>query len=307
MRGRAPTLDLAADHYVLVASNLSPFVALATNAAVAPLNPWFGFDSTASTPDRAFFASDLPEEAFLPFARREVPRQQITEILLSFLEHPEQARLRRAAAHYLEVLRHWEPGHEIAALAHTFMGMEALTPVALRKELTTLGLTSRDELANAWDVEPNMLDAEVRRRVLFQGTDDLYQNVKSASDGLEHGFAEIDAIRETAKSCRLEASRRLREAILRDLMASTAELLKPPYDTPFCTTFHKMVFGVVRSANQLDMAPELRWETRYTELPSDHPYDAKLHAHENVKFPLLDDASFEIREKKIKTYNDATT
>lgn len=128
---------------------------------------------------------------------------------------------------YALALGHWRPGHEILALAHLFIGMEALTPVALRRELSRSRLTE-DELARSWGIEERRagarrtrLAAEVRRRTLFRGDEETATKARKASDGLEHGFLEFARVRKLAADARdkdrsLLAGRNLRHLSSRD-------------------------------------------------------------------------------------------
>lgn len=114
------------------------------------------------------------------------------------------------------------------------MGMENLTPVALRDELREQGV-SREQLAESWGVPLNQLDPEVRRRLLFRSDEECYKAALAASDGLEHGFKPLPDLHELAKSSRDCAAAHLREAILFYLSPAqdvSDRILGPEYREP---------------------------------------------------------------------------
>jgi hypothetical protein len=61
------------------------------------------------------------------------------------------------------------------------MGLEALTPVAVRRLLST-GRLDREGLATKWQVDVERLDVEVRKRVPMQGDTASYAKAKRASE-----------------------------------------------------------------------------------------------------------------------------
>jgi hypothetical protein len=75
----------------------------------------------------------------------------------------------------------------------------------------------------------------VRRKLLFQGDDDCYQQARKASDGFEHGYESFTQLRALASAALDHAARYLREAIL-DLASlnesSRATLLGPAFAEP---------------------------------------------------------------------------
>jgi hypothetical protein len=143
-------------------------------------------------------------------------------------------------------LRHSTPGNETMAVAHFFIGMEALTPIARRREMDRTGL-SADDLAASWDLDQTRkLDAEVRRRILFRGDDATASKARQASDGLEHSFLDFAKVRELAEEVVAKTARYLREAILdySDLDETHRATLKSsPFERPLRSYYTRYLWG----------------------------------------------------------------
>ena len=112
----------------------------------------------------------------------------------------EGARITRGLHQYELALREWYIGGEWLALSHLYMAVETLTKSVIRKTLADLDI-SEEELAQRLDVVTNdperpgwrkVLEERARRQLVFHGDTDTYATAKGASDGIEHGFMEID-------------------------------------------------------------------------------------------------------------------
>jgi hypothetical protein len=136
---------------------------------------------------------------------------------------------------YWIALRNWLPGREVLALAHLYMGMEALTKAALRRERTKHGCTSDQALVKELGIEKKELDGFVRRETLFQGDGETYRAAKAASDGFEHGFLSLADVHSLASQARDRTGELLRMAIFDagGLEKNASEiLLGEKYGTP---------------------------------------------------------------------------
>lgn len=99
-------------------------------------------------------------------------------------------------------LREWYIGGEWLALGHLWIAVENLTEAVLRQTKVELSKSDKD-LAEMLDVvtdDPNrprwqqIMREQIREQVIFDGDHDAYVTAKKASDGLEHGFLELDEI-----------------------------------------------------------------------------------------------------------------
>jgi hypothetical protein len=221
--------------------------------------------------------------------------------------HPERSRLLRATVQYVEALRSWSPGHEIACLAHLYMGVEALTKAVLREHLRRTG-GSEDQLLVNWQVGRKQLDSEVRRRLIFQGDEQCFNKARAVSDGLEHGFTDFSVMRKPAYEVIVQTAEYLRRAIivLVDLDPSLVErVLGRKYNTPRgpLKLVHYMRGTLIGKPEQLaateQLYPIFEWSTKLKDVQigedgsygfvPDQTLTAKL--GKDVKFHLT---SFEV-------------
>jgi len=233
-RGCAASLDSAVDAFANAAHSLASIVALSANSAVDELEVHLAYNNTPGLSEREFFQSFLPDESGMPWQGRRTNVEATIALLRALASHPEAERLSRAVAQYGVTLANWRPGRETLALAHVYMGMEALTKAALRQQCKTARLAEGD-LAREWGVREKELEPEVRRRILFQGDDECYKVARSASDGLEHGFMPLGEVHRRARKVRDQSASYLRSAIfvLADVdQRARRVLLGPPFDSP---------------------------------------------------------------------------
>ena len=207
------------------AASVVAILSLIVNAGTDNLVLDRAFHASPERDDHEYLQNMILDETGLPKASRIVTDRFPPKILTALSTHARQDRLLRAIGQYELALRHWVPGHETLALAYLYMAMETLTPVATDAALAAHG-GNRSALCKAWNVLPKTcpkcgevtgignLDAEVRRRVLFEGNDALYKDAKRASDGFEHGFASFDDVHSSSLTHRNELGRLVRTAII---------------------------------------------------------------------------------------------
>src|SRR5215211_3677316 len=88
-------------------------------------------------------------------------------------------------------------------------------------------------LAQDWGIDVSQLDAEVRRRIIFQGNASVQDELNAISDAFEHGYRPIPELRSRAASVVNDAARLVRAGILKACKLdslSTATLLGPPFE-----------------------------------------------------------------------------
>ena len=93
------------------------------------------------------------------------------------------------------------------------MSLEAITKAKTREECKARGLKKEQELAKNLGVELNLLDATVRKDLIFKRDDECYKKAREASEGFEHGFLDYDKIRELSKDIRHRMAGYIRNAI----------------------------------------------------------------------------------------------
>ena len=170
----------------------------------------------------------------------------------------------------------WTTAGRPLALAHLYMALEALAPVAERAERTRLGVA--DERAHAQhrgvDVTRSnwkeVLLGWVRRDVICRGDKAIYDAARKASDGFEHGSIGLPEYRAAAA----QHGRALLDYVrggaldLLDLPPSVrAELAaKRPLDvSPLWQEVRGELHGEVQDPNRLGEAgqpyPHVDWHT----------------------------------------------
>jgi hypothetical protein len=144
------------------------------------------------------------------------------------------------------------------ALAHLYMGIEAIAPVALKRELMERGLTKAD-LASLWSVKTRQLVPEARLRLIYQNDVETHRRAKATADGFRHGSIDLAEAHEPAMQARDPSAAYLRAAVLR--LASIAgddfDILRgSPYDKPAENDAHRVVHGVITGRAEPDaLAP----------------------------------------------------
>ncbi len=196
-----------------LSASLLPLLSLVANAAVCDPIVHLAFEDTAGVDEREFFQTFVPDEKGPPFLGRRVDSQAVLTLLNALGPHPDRERIQRAMGQYQYSLLHWVHGEETLALAHLFMGMEALTKVFLRRECNERRL-AEDGLAAHYGIEKKHLDPYIRKTLLFKGDEACLARAKQASDGFEHGFLDFNEVRSLATDVRDKTATFLRDAIM---------------------------------------------------------------------------------------------
>ena len=155
------------------------------------------------------------------------------------------------------------------------MAVETLTKAVIRNMTAKRSLTE-EELAQTLDVitdDPKrprwhqILGERVRERMIFAGDSDSYTTAKEASDGLEHGYLELDTIAAHALRCADKTFGYVRRTILElfDLSSAMADELMTikPMDVQ---SRRKIVRGLlmgaaVDPAPRAELYPLLEWRS----------------------------------------------
>jgi hypothetical protein len=280
VRGRSSDIDAAITNFGGAAYLMLPILVMAVNAPVGALEIELALETTAGRSERDYFQQFVPRPRFSPVKPRKVKNEIFLAMLGALEKHHERDRIHRATAYYAHALEQWRPGTELSALAHVYMGMEAMTPVELRAELEARGY-SRDELCVAWGIDLKRLDPTVRERLIFQGDSATYKKAKDASDGYEHAYRPFPELHSDAKDVLLKAASYLRQTIVKRLQLGPvmeAEALAPPYDTPFHLHFAKYLRGKLLEvgedpAAEGELYPFMVWSSKVSEIKTPEDQD----------------------------------
>ena len=223
-RGEAPSLEDGITAAWAASATVLPIIALTTNVAIGELQPHLAFETTEGIEDRAFFQSTVETERGIPPPGRRIPVQATVAVLDAMkttgrANVRDATRLLRAANQYLLGLRYYKRNFELLCVSHIFMAAEALKVAALRRALSDSGL-SESELAETWGVRPAeprtrpLLEAEARRRIVFDGNDETHRQAAEISDGFEHGFRDLGELHGPSLEIRNQAASLVRGAWL---------------------------------------------------------------------------------------------
>lgn len=232
VRGHADSLEEATAKFPLIASPIAAMVGFTSNVKVGPLDVHLAYECTAGVTERPFLEVFLPDERGAVTDGRFVRRDLLEAACLAlFALKNESGQVTRALRQYEFALREWRLGGEWLALSHLYMGVEALTDAVLRKARADRGFSTTEDLAQSLGFnisgpnrgeEQNKFRGRVREQMIFHGDTDTHQTAKAASDGLEHGFMELDEIARHAVKCADKTFHHVRRTII--------ELLQLPGD-----------------------------------------------------------------------------
>ena len=292
MRGPVPSLETAVNIAVAAANDYVRQLAFGANAWQGLMNVHLAYDSSKGANERQFFQNWIVDERGLPRVARDVDTGLMYALLVAISQLPveERARVSRAVLQYTDALQYWKPGSELYALSHLYMGVEALTPIVIRREVARRALKNRSALENAlngppadsiwlrfatWHYrlaggyKPNRLDPWARREIIFRGDRATYSAAQKASNQLEHGLAHHAEILPLAAKALGKTAEYLREAILDILPLSGSDRQKfkaAPYAAPVkAGGFERQLLGTIRSDGEQLVSsdqthPYVRWE-----------------------------------------------
>jgi hypothetical protein len=209
VKGRAGSLDEAGAKFSMIARPIANMIAFVANVRVGPIEAHLAFDSDSDRTERQFLEVFLPDERG-GFAEGRIIRRHLLEVACpaSASMMVDGPRVGRALRQYELALRQWYVGGEWLALSHLWIAVENLTEAVLRRTKLELSKTD-EELARMLDVvtdDPDqprwqqIMREQVREQIIFDGDHDTYTTAKKASDGLEHGFLELEVARRAIAS-----------------------------------------------------------------------------------------------------------
>ncbi len=201
--GRASSLDEAIAKFGMIARQIATMAGFVANVRIGPVEVHLAYDCTIERTERQFFEVFLPDERGAVTEGRIIRQHLMVAASMAFLElKTDSSRIGRGLRQYELALREWSLGGEWLALGHLYMAVETLTKAVIRKAIVDRGITE-EHLAQALGVvtdDPErprwrqILGEQVREQMIFGGDSDTYKTAKAASDGLEHGFLELDKI-----------------------------------------------------------------------------------------------------------------
>jgi hypothetical protein len=178
-------------------------IAFVANVRVGPVEAHLAFDSAPGKTERELLEVFLPDERGVVGEGRIIRCHLLEAACPAILSlQADSSRVTRALRQYELALREWCLGGEWLALGHLWIAVENLTEAVLRRTKLELSKTNK-ELAEMLDVvtdDPDrprwkqVMREQIREQVIFDGDHETYVTAKKASDGLEHGFLELDEV-----------------------------------------------------------------------------------------------------------------
>lgn len=220
VRGFATSLDQAVSRFLDIARPFSTLLAFCANTYVGTLEVHLAFEAPEGASELEFLEVFVPDERGQVKEGRVVKVDEFSTLINALLRSKEQKRLGRALQQYDLALRYWYFGGEWLTMAHLYMAVEALTSAIIRleREERSLDKTGLAKLANIDPDEPRWrpaLETWIRANIIFQGDEATYHSAKSASDGLEHGFLDLQEVNRKAIEASVSTFQYVRSAILR--------------------------------------------------------------------------------------------
>jgi hypothetical protein len=224
-------------YFVYVASRLHSLLQLSANASAFPLQ--LRLMSVWGTGMLPFRELIYEPEISHPINSR-IANVEATNAVCSAGWRTQEDRVARAAVQYEIALRRMHGNETPLAIAHLYMGVEAITKAVIRFECAKRNVTEEDlGLALGLDAASaksgSAIESAVRKRLIFREDQKTYTAARGVSDGIEHGFASWDEIWALPLDEVLSRTAgHLRAAILRvlDMESSMTEvLLAAPFDT----------------------------------------------------------------------------
>lgn len=203
IRGPAPSIDEALGRFTSIARFIATIAALVANVRVGTLEAHLAYDSTPGHDERLFYETFLPDEIGHVREGRAISPTILAAVVQAVLQMPtNHKRIELGLRQYELALREWSIGSEWLALSHLYMAVEALTVPTLERVLTERQQTPV-ELASSIGLETDnprrprwrhFLEVWVRTDVIFNRDRDTYSAASEASNGLEHGYLELNEI-----------------------------------------------------------------------------------------------------------------
>lgn len=247
IRGSAESIEGAIKNFSIAANTVLPAIALSANAYIDQVETILAFDISPNIDRRNFAQYYVERERGKElYEGRFINVDMAKAVIQAIYSSQNNVRAFRAANQYLLALHHWKPGRDSLCLAHLYMGIEALTELAIKRECR-IESVDKAGLAKKWgfDIEAGdkdkrhqnrkTFDAEIRKRILFQGDEECYRLARQASDGLEHGYLSLNEVYDNASQIKNRLFHYLRADIFELLPLTEAikkQLLDKPYDIP---------------------------------------------------------------------------
>lgn len=279
--GESSSLDEAVRRHAPLARWAGSILAFVANAAVDPLEVELAYETTTGRTERDYLQVFVREPSPIPRGGRVVPAHHLKPCFDAILGLGAIPRLQRTLFQYDLALRNWQLGGEYQALDHLWIAAENIVDhlLGLRvgdsdpKEFArALGITV--ERKRPGDPNPRWrpaLRSWALRELVFEGDRNAYDAARTATDGYEHGFLDLNDVQRQAVAATNDVFSHIRRSVA-DVLSLTGEyrdwlLGRSPIDV---ASTRKIMRGVLvgevadptRLAAPGQEYPILKWRTR---------------------------------------------
>jgi hypothetical protein len=288
VNGESASLDAAVQHHASLARGVATMFAFVANAAVEPLDVELAYDATEGRTDREYLQVFIREASPIPKGGRVVQTQRLQPAFDALLALPPTPRLQRALFHYDLALRNWQLGREYQSLDHLWIAAENIVEPIIDQRT---GNTDRREFARSLGIAVDRETPEVPkprwrsalkswglRELVFEGDRGAYDAARTATDGYEHGFLDLNDVQRQAVEATESVFAYVRRSIA-DVLSLTREyrewlLSRTPVDVASTRKLVRgLLVGDVADPNRLAAPdqeyPILRWRTRLSRFARD--------------------------------------
>jgi hypothetical protein len=202
--GRAPSLDEAVRRHGPLARGAASVLAFVANAAVEPLEVELAYDATVGRTEREYLQVFVRDPSPIPRGGRVVPTNRLQPCFDAILALGEVPRLQRTLFQYDHALRNWQIGTEYQSLDHLWIAAENIVELLLDRRIgnndpkefaRALGIAVDRERPSAprppWKQE---LKSWGLRELVFEGDRYAYGAARTATNGYEHGFLDLNDV-----------------------------------------------------------------------------------------------------------------
>jgi hypothetical protein len=281
VQGESSSLDEAVRRHTPLARGVAATLAFVANAAVEPLEVELAFDRTANRTDCEYLQVFVREPSSIPKGGRVVSTDRLRPCFDAILTLDPTPRLQRTLFQYDLALRNWQLGSEYQSLDHLWIAAENIVDLLLGQRIGSgdpkefaraLGINVDRERPGApkppWKQE---LKSWGLRELVFEGDRSAYDAARTATNGYEHGFLDLNDVQQQAVQATHAVFSHVRRSIA-DVLSLTGEhrdwlLGRNPVDVASTRKVMRgLLLGEVADPTRL-AAPEeeypiLRWRTR---------------------------------------------
>jgi hypothetical protein len=281
VEGESSSLDEAVRRHGPLARGVASVLAFVANAAVEPLEVELAYDSTADRTHREYLQVFVREPSTIPRGGRVVLTDRLRPCFDAILGLGLTPRLQRTLFQYDLALRNWQLGSEYQSLDHLWIAAENIVDLLLDQRVgnndpkefaRALGIAVDRERPGApkppWKQE---LKSWGLRELVFEGDRSAYGAARTATNGYEHGFLDLNDVQRQAVEATDAVFSHVRRSIA-DVLSLTGEyrdwlLGRPPVDVASTRKIIRgKLLGEVADPIRLSAPgqeyPILRWRTR---------------------------------------------